>query len=71
MAVSFLRLTDSAFWAMCPVTLLAMIDEYNDINKCNYSTARYINSGGEIELERDRKRKIADEYKRYSDPFLM
>jgi hypothetical protein len=71
MAISFLRLPIQDFWDMMPITLIAMIDEYNDINKCEWTMIRHINSGGAIELERDKKRKIAEGLKRYSDPFFM
>jgi hypothetical protein len=70
MAVSFLRLTPSDFWNMAPRTLLAMIDEYNDIKKCEWTMERHINSGGKVELERD-KRKKQEDTARYVDPFLM
>ena len=53
---------------MTPRTLLLMIDEYNDIKKCEWSMQKYIENGGEIELERDKRNKV-EEF--YPDFFLM
>jgi hypothetical protein len=69
MGRSFLRLTDSEFWEMSPRTLLSMIDEYNDLKKCEFSWSTFIANGGKVELERDKKREAELDHVFY-DPFF-